>query len=388
MNVANAGPSKIVNYNNVLTINGNVSFPANTTPFRLDVWGDGSGVAKFNGQVTGYSSGQDWRSFYGNDGVMELGTQHNPWRNTGCRKGTLILKGNYDAPNGDNNRVGFPSWDASNPKRIWIQAQGGLGIYSNRWNFSPRSTDAGKYHEFRVMAPTVHAKLHGRVRIDDKLWWCVDSGCYVEIVDTGIDKGDNAATSNVYVYGGGTTDVKVASITTIPIPFVISNGVFLVNNPSGFATHGSVTVCASGVFGGAGSIGGDMRCESGGIVSPGNSIGTLTAANGVFAAGGILHWEVNGATADKLNVLNTLNISAGSVTVKVAGTVTVGVTNDAFTFATLNGNATNDLVVDVSALPGITANIIPGTGSIGIQLVPEPGLIGLGLLALVGLRRK
>lgn len=384
-----SGGNRIINWNQTLTINGNLALPPTTAGFNLEAWGPNA-LLKINGQVTGWAAGQAVRNIYMPQAVAgqtEIVAQHDPVRNFMLRQGTLVLKGNYDAPNGDENRVGFPSWDGATPKKIWLAVEGGLGIFSNRWSFSPRSNDT-KYHEFRVMAPTKHAKLLGRVRIDDKLWWFVDPDCYVEIVNTGIEKGDSATTMGVYMSGGGTTDVKVAQINAVPIPFIVSNGVLLVNNASGFALHGPVTVCAGGVFGGAGTAGSTVTCESGGIISPGNSIGTLTVSNAVLQAGSIVDWEVNGTTADKLAVLNNLDISAGIVTVRVYGTTSTSATNTLFSYASLNGSSAN-LVFDLSqsSLSG-GSFVMEGNQILVTGLVPEPGLAVAVLAGLVLAGRK
>lgn len=398
-NLAAGTTTRIVNYNNQLTINGNVALPATSAGFRLDIWGSGSGVAKFNGQLTGYEASQDIRSFYGNNGTVELGTQNSgsQLHDLMIRRDTLILKGSYLAPLQNGQRVGFPSWDGNTPKKIWIAAEGGLGIYSNQFSFSARGTSGAgqdsKYHEFRVKSPTKHAQLLGRVRIDDKLWWFVDPDCYVEILPGannvgGIEKADNSTLHGVYMSGGGTTDVKVAQVGGFPIPFFVSNGVLLVNNTSGYALHGPITVHAGGVFGGAGFVGSVVTNTSGGVISPGNSIGTLTVSNAVLQAGSIVDWEVNGTTADKLAVLNNLDISAGIVTVRVFGTTTSSATNSLFSFASLNGSSAN-LVLDLSQswLSG-GSFVTEGNQILITGLVPEPAVAGALLLAGMLLRKR
>jgi len=384
----NATGNKFVNWNQVVTINGNVSVPGGLTT-QFGVNGNGTGKLILNGQLLLTSAGNTDVRTFGNVGDTEFATQYSPPNYIRSRIGTLILKGNVGAPLGETaQNVATVGFDGNTPRRIWIASANGASVFSNRFLIAPLGADSGKYQEFRVKAPTTVANFIGQMRIDHTVWWFVDSGCLARIKT--LNKGDSKTDIPVYMSGGGTTEVYGAASTQFPHKFILSNGVFLVNNTSGEATHGPVTVCASGVFGGAGSIRGNVSCESGGVVSPGNSVGTLTVSNATFAAGGILHWEVNHPNADKLNVLDVLNVSAGAVTVKVvnAGSIQAGTTYEAFGYKTLTGNMQDDIVVDVSGLAGITAQVEATAGGIGIVLVPEPALAGLAGLALLAVRRR
>lgn len=378
------GDHLLVNWNQTLTFNSNVTITTTTGDKTLQINGPNALVV-FNGQFRNPNA--NWSLYAQEDGEFRINaTQYNLNKILKLKKGYLVVKGDvYGAVDDANQAISFQGdWGAS-PKVIVFDASGAQTI-SNRVIL--HRGQAGNYHEVRFKTKNVNLISKPRLVQNTVHWnfWNVDQGSYVKVPGFSV----SASGLTMCFGGGGTTDVVAANENANTFNVILSNGVFLANNPSGNAVNGPVTVCAGAVLGGAGTLSSTITNLSGGIVSPGNSIGTLTTAgNAVFAAGGILNWEVNGATADKLSV-NALDISAGAVTVKVvnAGSIQIGVTNDAFAFTTLNGNAANDLVVDVSGVPGITANIIAGTGSIGIQLVPEPGLIGLGLLALVGMRRK
>ncbi|KQO61702.1 autotransporter [Methylobacterium sp. Leaf88] len=82
---------------------------------------------------------------------------------------------------------------------------------------------------------------------------------------------------------------------------------------------GTVTVGTGGLLGGTGTMGG-LVAQSGAVVAPGNSIGTLNVAgNAAFAAGTTLRVEANAAgQADRLAVTGTATLSGGTVQVLAA----------------------------------------------------------------------
>ncbi len=77
----------------------------------------------------------------------------------------------------------------------------------------------------------------------------------------------------------------------------VQSGILYTNN---YLTNGT-----TGVLGGAGTINGGLTM-AGGTLTPGNSIGTLTLANGSYSVTGSSTFEVeiNGATADRLTFQN------------------------------------------------------------------------------------
>ncbi|TAJ40538.1 MAG: autotransporter domain-containing protein [Reyranella sp.] len=97
-------------------------------------------------------------------------------------------------------------------------------------------------------------------------------------------------------YGGGTT---------------VSAGRLAVNG----TMNGPVVVGPSGDLGGSGTIGGLVTINSG-MVSPGNSIGTLTLSGNYVQNGGTYQVEVNSAgQGDRINVAGTATINGGTVAV-------------------------------------------------------------------------
>ena len=99
--------------------------------------------------------------------------------------------------------------------------------------------------------------------------------------------------------------------STYTDPTTISGGVLRVNGSLGNTT---VTVSSGGTLGGFGSIAGPVTVASGGIVAPGNSIGTLTlGGNFLQGTGSIYQVELNAAgQSDRLAVGGTATIGSGS----------------------------------------------------------------------------
>jgi hypothetical protein len=88
-------------------------------------------------------------------------------------------------------------------------------------------------------------------------------------------------------------------------------------------TAGAVVVKNYGSLGGSGTVGA-VTLESGALLNPGNSPGTLTAASSSWAAGSTYNWEINqasGGTAgvnwDLFDVTNALDLRALSSNAKM-----------------------------------------------------------------------
>ena len=154
---------------------------------------------------------------------------------------------------------------------------------------------------------------------------------------------------------------------------IVSNGTLRIN---GSTTSANVDVKAGAALGGTGTIGGDALVETGGALSPGASVGTLTV-NGNLTLGGNLFIELDKTLVqsnDLTIVGGTLaNTGSGVVTVTNIGTVPValGDTFQLFSRPLVNGSAltitpnpgsgltwTNRLAVDgtISAVTGIAMN--------------------------------
>jgi hypothetical protein len=62
----------------------------------------------------------------------------------------------------------------------------------------------------------------------------------------------------------------------------------------GYAIANAVTLSGTGVLAGTGSVG-NLVVNSGGVLAPGNSPGTITAADVAWNGGGSYLWEINDA---------------------------------------------------------------------------------------------
>lgn len=220
--------------------------------------------------------------------------------------------------------------------------------------------------------------------------------------------------------GGGTLILSGAN--TYSGSTIVNGGRLVVNNSSGSATGtGSVTVGNGGTLAGGGTIAGSLAVASGGVLSPGNSPGTLATGDTVWAGGASYLWEINQAAGaagsdpgwDLQSIAGTLTISATSgskfnvlITSLTLGNSAGGVHDfsGAQSYSWKIASATGGIVgfdgvkfnLDRSAF----ANSAPGTfgiGAVGNDLylsytaVPEPGaallLTGLGLLGFACSRR-
>lgn len=130
-------------------------------------------------------------------------------------------------------------------------------------------------------------------------------------------------TLNAALRGGGSLDVtgpgtvSLTQASTFGGGVTVSSGTLLANNTTGSATGtGTVTVTNGGTFGGSGNITGPVFINSGGAISPGNSIGSQSTGSQTWAGGGTYLWELNATTGglgvnwDYLNITGDLNITA------------------------------------------------------------------------------
>ncbi|MCY1164906.1 outer membrane autotransporter barrel domain protein [compost metagenome] len=147
----------------------------------------------------------------------------------------------------------------------------------------------------------------------------------------------------------GTSTWTLTGSNTMATPWTINAGTLSVN---GSIANSSVTVNNGGILGGNGTVG-NMTIAAGGVLAPGNSIGTLTVNGSLsFAAGSIYRVEVDAAgNTDRTNVTGapgTATINGGTVDVQAgAGTYA---TNTAYTILNATGGRTG-------AFSGVTSNL-------------------------------
>nr|MCU0781640.1 hypothetical protein [Akkermansiaceae bacterium] len=90
---------------------------------------------------------------------------------------------------------------------------------------------------------------------------------------------------------------------------------------------------SAATLGGTGTISGDTTIEAGGFVAPGSSgVGTLTLASATLA--GTYQCQIDGASADRINITGTLTLSPGA---SVVFTTLAAPTEPEYVIATYGG---------------------------------------------------
>lgn len=124
----------------------------------------------------------------------------------------------------------------------------------------------------------------------------------------------------------------------------VNVGTLLVNNT--WAAPGGLTVASGATLGGNGTINGTVSIASGGALTPGTSIGTLTVTNQLtLAAGSTTTMEINAGslTCDKVVGITTLNYNGTLTVTNTGGAFAIGQSYQLFGANSYSGNfaATN-----------------------------------------------
>ncbi|CAN7385211.1 autotransporter domain-containing protein [Polaromonas sp. LjRoot131] len=152
----------------------------------------------------------------------------------------------------------------------------------------------------------------------------------------------------------GAGNLILAGVNTYNGATTVNAGTLSVN---GSIANSAVTINNGGTLGGSGTLG-NTTIASGGILAPGNSIGTLTVnGNLSFAAGSIYRVEVDAAGAnDRINATGTATINGGTVDVQTgAGTYAA---NTQYTILNAAGGRTGNFA-------GVTSNLAFLTPTLG-----------------------
>jgi autotransporter-associated beta strand protein len=197
-------------------------------------------------------------------------------------------------------------------------------------------------------------------------------------------------TINTVITGSGSVTLTGSGTVTLASPdsysgfTTISNGTLLVNNTFGHGAGSSaVTVASGGALGGNGTIIGQVFVNSGGTLSPGYPVGTLTINNNLSVNSGSVVNFTLGSTSDKvvvngnLNLAGTLNITNGN-----------GFNTTTYTLFTYSGTLTlGSLTLNLPAntMASINTNT-PGQVNLVVQTLSSsipafPGALGFGQFA-------
>lgn len=144
------------------------------------------------------------------------------------------------------------------------------------------------------------------------------SSAYAGLVQDG-------AAGTIAITKSGTGTLALNGSNTYSGGTTVSAGTLRANNTTGSATgSGSVSIANGGTLGGTGTISGAVSVALGGIVAPGNSVGTLTVGSLNAASGSIFNFEFNGTPAnDRINVTTTdgLTLNGGGFNIFAENTL-------------------------------------------------------------------
>ena len=144
----------------------------------------------------------------------------------------------------------------------------------------------------------------------------------------------------------------------------ISGGTLRVN---GSIANSAVTVNNGGTLGGSGTVG-TTSLAAGGVLAPGNSIGTLTVnGNLSFSAGSVYRVEVDATGAnDRINVTGTATINGGTVDVQAGAGAYAA--NTQYTILNATGGRTGNFAGVTSNLAFLTPTLAYDANNVFLSL--------------------
>ena len=245
------------------------------------------------------------------------------------------------------------------------------------------------------------------------------NGASLVVGQTGNSTFAGALTGTGGLAKSGAGTLALTGTSTFSGATSISGGELKLN---GSAANSTFTV-AGGTLSGSGTVGA-LIIASGGILSPGNSPGTLSAGPTTFDSGGSLLWQIDNASAggagthwDLLSVSGTLALNATAASpfaLHLASLTALDAAgpaqnfdpaaNYSFTFATASGGISGFSADMFAIVTTDFQNIAAGTWSVasdgthlsldyaGTGAIPEPSawalLVALSALGLAALRRR
>jgi autotransporter-associated beta strand protein len=146
-----------------------------------------------------------------------------------------------------------------------------------------------------------------------------------------------------FVVKSGTGSLTLAGANTYSGGTTVSAGTLLATNGSGSATgSGAVSVASGGILGGTGIISGSVNVTTGGKVTPGTSVGTLTVGDLDLDAGSLLDYEFSGS--NDLITAGAVNIDGGTIALYQEGGTTAFTTPGTYNliaYTSLTGSPTS-----------------------------------------------
>ncbi len=146
----------------------------------------------------------------------------------------------------------------------------------------------------------------------------------------------------------------------------VSGGELFINGSQlNFANY---TAQAGGALGGSGTIGGATTIQTGGTLSPGDGVGTLTTTLGItWASGSNVNWQINNATGTAGSGWDLLSATSG---ITLGGTSADPIKVNLWTLAgTENGSAANFNWATPYAWTFASADFISGFDATGFEVV-------------------
>src|SRR5439155_26684002 len=101
----------------------------------------------------------------------------------------------------------------------------------------------------------------------------------------------------------------------------------------------NISIAGGATLGGSGTLAGTVTPASGGIISPGSSVGTVTVGALTLNTGAQINYEFDGVNNDQVTVSNAggLTLSGGNLFLYNNGATTAYSTNGTYTLFNMNG---------------------------------------------------
>ena len=154
---------------------------------------------------------------------------------------------------------------------------------------------------------------------------------------------------------GANSVTFTGAASTLGTNLFVDQGTALVDNAFSNAAL-SVLVANGATLGGGGSIAGNVEIASGGILSPGNGIGTLTLGSLLLDAGAVSNYEFNtpnvegGAGNDLTRVTPGNAVLQGTFNVSTGG---ASLADGVYTFVTVTGGTLSTSSLSLGSLPAL-----------------------------------